>query len=337
MQNPATLNLIAWFKQHARRLPWRQNPSVYKTVVSEFMLQQTQIKTMLPYFERWMQEFPSFQALAQAPLTSVLAVWSGLGYYTRAKHLHAFAQTFIHRPVTTYAELLTYPGIGPYTAAAIASIAFNEPVMTIDGNVIRVLARLLNHSEVFTSQATARTWVQPYLQRYFDKTHPGVFNEALMECGATICTKTHPVCPQCPLRVDCQAFQLHTQSACPQFLKAKELQKYKHRLWHLNANALLLAPSTIATRTSVTLLELPELSPEQRTQLPELQPIFTGKRRIGNTTYTETLYSLPPSVALPTKLIHQWKAQWLPIKALNQYPLSGPHKRWIQAILTSLS
>lgn len=336
MQNPATINLIAWFKQHARRLPWRQNPSVYKTVVSEFMLQQTQIKTMLPYFERWMQRFPSFQALAQAPLTSVLALWSGLGYYTRAKHLHTFSQTFIHRPVTTYTELLTCPGIGPYTAAAIASIAFNEPVMTIDGNVIRVLARLFNHSEPFTSQATARAWAQPYLQRYFDKTNPGVFNEALMECGATICTKTHPLCHQCPLCVDCQAFKYHTQSVCPQFLKGKEFQKQKHRLWYLSANTLLLAPSTIATRTSVALLELPELSPEQRTQLPELQPIFTGKRRIGNTTYTETLYRISPSIPLSTKVINQWKAQWLPIQTLNQYPLSGPHKRWIQTILTSL-
>jgi A/G-specific adenine glycosylase len=136
--------LLDWYRRQARRLPWREQPSLYRTVVSEFMLQQTQVKTVLPYFARWMAALPDFAALAAAPESQVLKLWEGLGYYTRARNLHRLAQILVARPEPprTPEAWRELPGIGPYTAAAITSISFGAPAACVDGNVVRILARL---------------------------------------------------------------------------------------------------------------------------------------------------------------------------------------------------
>ncbi|MFI5336404.1 MAG: A/G-specific adenine glycosylase [Opitutales bacterium] len=155
--------LHGWYRVHQRPLPWRTSPSLYRTVVSELMLQQTQVATVLPYFDRWLRALPDFAALAAAPEAKVLRLWEGLGYYSRARHLHQLAQAVVARPAPprTPAEWRELPGIGPYTAAAITSIAFGEPAACVDGNVVRILARLTGEARLFRDGSEAAKHFTP--------------------------------------------------------------------------------------------------------------------------------------------------------------------------------
>ncbi len=198
--------LLAWFTARQRLLPWRKARTPYRIWVSETMLQQTQVATVIPYFERWLTRFPTLAALAAAPLEDVLKAWEGLGYYRRARLLHAGAQRVVEayggELPDTYDELLELPGIGPYTAAAIASLAFGEAVLAVDGNVKRVASRLF----CLPGEPTPRT-VRVRLEPYLPPTQAGAFNEALMELGATVCIPRTPRCSECPVSRDCSAFQ----------------------------------------------------------------------------------------------------------------------------------
>ena len=327
--------LLQWFRQNARDLPWRHEPSLYKTVVSEFMLQQTQVKTVLPYFERWMNIFPNFKTLASASEESVLHAWSGLGYYARARHLHQTAQRFVQNPPRSYRDLLACPGVGSYTAAAIASIAWNEPIAAVDGNVVRVLARVFNYSEIFISKASAIVWATPHAQCLLDKEHSGIFNEAMMELGAVVCTSTTPDCKHCPIRTLCKAFREHTVEICPHFHSTPHFKKTVDRLWLLMNEKLLLEPSRIGNKQ---LWELPELTEERKDLFPNLKELFRAKRTITNTTYTEVIYQPHPSVTenrseafFETPPFEECK--FFPKAELHAVALSGPHRRWIGRIL----
>lgn len=207
--------LLRWFHQHKRDLPWRQGRTPYRVWVSEVMLQQTQVGTVIPYFERWLERFPDVNALAEAPLGEVLKAWEGLGYYRRARLLHAGAREVVRdyggRLPESYEDLLRLPGIGTYTAAAIASLVFNEDVLAVDGNVKRVAARLFTLSGVVTEK-TAKDNLLPHLPRG----RAGEFNEALMELGATLCTPKRPLCYTCPISGDCAAFQSRQVADFPQ-------------------------------------------------------------------------------------------------------------------------
>ncbi len=192
--------LLGWYRQSARPLPWRTAPSVYKTVVSEFMLQQTQVKTVLPYFARWMAELPDFAALAVASEARVRKLWEGLGYYARARNLHRLArvlaaQAELPRTADSWAEL---PGIGPYTAAAVASMGFGAAAACVDGNVVRVLARLTGDRTEFRDSATAAKTFTPLAERLLSTDSPGDHNQAMMELGATVCLRQNPLCPDTP-------------------------------------------------------------------------------------------------------------------------------------------
>ena len=198
--------LLAWFARHRRPLPWRTEVSAYRTVVSELMCQQTQVATVLPYFERWVARWPGFDALARAREAEVLAAWAGLGYYTRARNLLALAQQVAGRPEPrTAADWQAFKGVGPYTAAAIASIAFGEPVAVVDGNVIRVLARVAGVRERFKDGAAAAKHFAGLAATLVDPRRPGDFNQAMMELGATVCRKAAPACDRCPVARWCDA------------------------------------------------------------------------------------------------------------------------------------
>jgi A/G-specific adenine glycosylase len=181
--------LLAWFRRVARDLPWRGARDPYRVWVSEIMLQQTQVTTVIPYYTRWMKRFPTARALARADLDDVLKAWEGLGYYARARNLHQAARGLKRLPRTSE-EWREVPGVGPYTAAAIASIAFGERVAVFDGNVRRVLSRL---------EARDVTEAPPPRGR------PGDYNQALMELGQRICTPRSPRCGECPIEGDCRA------------------------------------------------------------------------------------------------------------------------------------
>src|SRR5438067_13543889 len=192
--------LLRWFRREKRVLPWRTEPrDPYRTWISEVMLQQTRVVVVIPYYQRFLKRFPTLDKLAEAPLDDVLALWSGLGYYSRARNLHKAAQAAGGALPRTAAELRELPGFGPYTAAAVASLAFGEDVPLVDGNVARVLAR------VYALKGDARAQAWKIAEELLPPTRAGEFNEALMELGATVCTPRNPRCDACPLRGGCGA------------------------------------------------------------------------------------------------------------------------------------
>ncbi|NOT60268.1 MAG: A/G-specific adenine glycosylase [Acidobacteria bacterium] len=210
--------LLEWYDRQAIDLPWRNQPDAYRVWLSEIMLQQTRVVTVIGYYERFLKAFPTVQSLAAAPLGEVLKQWEGLGYYSRARNLHRAAQAIVNDHNGEFpaaaATLQTLPGIGPYTAAAIASIAFNEPVAALDGNVMRILTRLFDYAETLGTPAVEqqlRAWAQDLL----DAQRPGDFNQALMDLGRTVCLPRNPLCVQCPVKKHCRAFKNQTQNLRP--------------------------------------------------------------------------------------------------------------------------
>src|ERR1700686_2605507 len=192
--------LLRWFDLHKRDLPWRRDRDPYRVWLSEIMLQQTRVNAVTDYYQKFLRRFPSIETLASAPESAVLAAWSGLGYYRRARNLHAAAKKIVREyngelPKTAE-PLRTLPGIGRYTAAAIASIAFDQPVALVDGNVERVLQRL--HGRNLAGEALWRAAAELLAQR-----RPGDFNQAMMELGATVCLARQPVCLLCPVFRSC--------------------------------------------------------------------------------------------------------------------------------------
>ncbi len=200
--------LLQWFTGAQRDLPWRKTRDPYSIWISEVMLQQTQVKTVLKYYSRFLQAFPDVATLAHASQQQVLKIWEGLGYYARARNLHKAAKYMVEhlgaRIPATYDELRRIPGIGEYTAAAVASIAFGEPRAAVDGNVRRVLCRIFRFEEDVHSQK-ARDALQAYADRLLSPDRPGDFNQAMMELGATLCTPRKPKCLLCPVSRFCRA------------------------------------------------------------------------------------------------------------------------------------
>jgi A/G-specific adenine glycosylase len=200
--------LLAWFDAGRRDLPWRRTSDPYRVWVSEVMLQQTQADRVVGYYERFVAAFPTVEALAAAPIDDVLKLWEGLGYYARARALHAAARAVardLHgRLPRRAAELRSLPGFGPYTAAAVASIAFGETVAALDTNVLRVLARVACVDGP-TSRGAARARLERIAARLIDPERPGDFNQAMMELGAMVCRPRAPRCLLCPVAADCSA------------------------------------------------------------------------------------------------------------------------------------
>jgi len=201
-------DLLAWYGENRRDLPWRGSGDPYAIWVSEIMLQQTRVETVLPYFERFMARFPDVRALAEAPLQSVLKAWENLGYYSRARNLHRAAKEIVENHGGTLPAdreaLLRLSGIGPYTAGAILSFAFGRAEPAVDGNVRRVLSRLYGIREVLERPATQRELDQK-ARALVPPDRPGDFNQALMDLGSGICTPRVPRCPSCPLAAMCAA------------------------------------------------------------------------------------------------------------------------------------
>lgn len=203
---PSTSALLAWFDRHQRPLPWRADPDPYAVWLSEIILQQTRVDQGTRYWQRFMDRWPTVVDLAHAPLEDVLKMWQGLGYYARARNLHraalAVCDIWGGRFPTTATDLRTLPGVGPYTAAAVASICFQEPVAAVDGNVQRVVTRFLG-SDLPIDRPEGLRWVAAGATAMLDALRPGDFNQAMMELGATVCTPGKPRCIECPLQAAC--------------------------------------------------------------------------------------------------------------------------------------
>jgi len=199
-----TEKLLHWYRQHKRDLPWRRTSDPYAIWVSEIMLQQTTVEAVIPYYERFLKRFPTVKALAEGPEEDVLKLWSGLGYYSRARNLHKAAGMLTGDFPDTVEALMVLPGIGRYTAGAIASIAFGKRAPIVDGNVIRVLSRLFLISEDPKSSAGQKIFWKK-AEEVLPHKHLGDFNQALMELGATVCSPENPACLICPVSEDCRA------------------------------------------------------------------------------------------------------------------------------------
>jgi len=211
-------HLLTWFRRQKRDLPWRRTQDPYQIWISEVMLQQTQVDQVLPYFHRFIETFPTVESLAKAPLSQVLKVWEGMGYYARARNLYKAAQRILQdhhaRIPDTFEELSKLPGIGPYTVRAVLSIAYNQDYPVLDGNVSRVLSRVFNLDENPKSSTVQKKWLQ-LAEKLLPPGQASDFNQALMELGALICRPQRPLCLLCPLNSFCQALALGDPTRLP--------------------------------------------------------------------------------------------------------------------------
>ncbi|MFM8550530.1 MAG: A/G-specific adenine glycosylase, partial [Verrucomicrobiota bacterium] len=321
--------LLAWFGRHRRSMPWRDEVSASRTVVSELMCQQTQIATVIPYFERWTAKWPDFPDLARAEEAEVMAQWAGLGYYSRARYLFALARQVAARPrpPRTAAEWREFKGVGPYTAAAIASIAFGEPVAVVDGNVVRVLARLDGVRARLRDASSAAKLFVARAAELVDPKRPGDFNQAMMELGATVCRKGLPDCARCPLAGWCDAKAKGDAAALPRFVSKERKEAVAERALVARAGKVLLRRNPPEAKRLAGMAEIPVLS--SLGLAPEGEPALVRRRTIGAVTYDEKLYAFEPKAADLRRWSQDTELEWVDAAELGGAALSGPHRRWL--------
>src|SRR5579884_4208429 len=226
--------LLAWYRQHRRRLPWRHTRDPYRILVSEIMLQQTRAEVVIPYYQRFLRRFPTLQGLARAQLGEVIRQWSGLGYYRRAENLHRAARLIVSRyggRIPASFELLrALPGIGDYTARAVLSIAFSEPLAVVDANVARVLVRwhALRGSP---RQSRLQKKLRQLADAWLDTSAPGEWNQAMMELGATLCRPRQPLCEHCPVRQGCLAYRQGLAHLLPESSARQQTRQVRLSVW----------------------------------------------------------------------------------------------------------
>jgi A/G-specific adenine glycosylase len=273
--------LLSWYDQHRRKLPWRRDRDPYRIWISEIMLQQTRVAAVLDHYARFMQRFPTVQVLAAAREHSVLAAWSGLGYYHRARRMHQAAKAIAGERGGVFPrsakEWLDLPGIGRYTAAAIASIAFDEAVAVVDGNVERVLQRLLGDAAE-KEQAWQRA------EELLDRKRAGDFNQAMMELGATVCAPRAPQCLVCPVNSFCQTRGVEA-------VRPQPARKNKDVCYGLvrRADSVLLTQRPADASLMADMWELPSLAPEA---INGNAPLVRVRHSITDTDYRVTVYAI---------------------------------------------
>ncbi len=328
------LALHAWNRVHHRKLPWRDAPSLYKTVVSEFMLQQTQVATVLPYFERWQRELPDFAALAIATETKVMKLWEGLGYYSRARNLHRLAQAIATKssPPRSPADWQELPGIGPYTAAAITSISFEEPVACVDGNVVRILARLTGEGRLFRDGSEAAKYFTPVAGALILGSDPGLHNQAMMELGATVCLRQKPLCAICPVAAFCTARKSGEPEKFPRLRPKQIEQRTVDRIWCEYRGRLLLKRGHVSAKRLAGLHELPEPVDLGLIGLDKKSLLAVKRRAITRFQITESIYAVKFTAGLKTAIAGDKSLEWVSLEKLDSISLSGPHKRWIHEL-----
>jgi A/G-specific adenine glycosylase len=297
--------LLTWYRLNRRDLPWRRTRDPYRIWLSEIMLQQTRVATVLERYQQFVKRFPTVQKLAAAREVSVLAEWSGLGYYRRARNLHAAARIVVRDHggefPGTAAELRTLPGIGRYTAAAIASIAFNEPVALVDGNVERVIARLSG-----SNLTGERLWVKA--EENLCREHPGDFNQAMMELGATVCGPAEPSCATCPVRKFCRIRGRHQ----PSRRSEAQVKRTIACALQCEAEAVLLTQRQAHEQLMPGMWELPQVALRATDE-----PVFTVRHSITVTNYTVRVVRRAGTL----------EGAWVKQSRLKKLPLTGLTKK----------
>jgi A/G-specific adenine glycosylase len=323
--------LLRWYDANHRDLPWRRTADPYAIWISETMLQQTQVTTVVPYYERFLKRFPTVAALSRAPLGRVLTLWSGLGYYRRAENLKKCARQLVlnHRSQipADYNKLMSLPGIGHYTAGALMSIAFGQPYPALDGNARRVLGRICHSPN--------QTELGAIAMRLVPKTRPGQFNQAIMDLGATLCVPKKPRCGDCPVALHCWANN-HQAPPKPAAQRSKALKDVTWPLAIVRQGGKLLLHRRAATGMLAGLWEFPggaignkSIRTALKHHLAELNGSLQANRRIGKLRHTITdkkirapifLFDLPPEARL--RLANSnWR--WVRPSSLSQCPVSS--------------
>ncbi len=317
------VELISWFRKNARDLPWRHTRDPYGIWVSEVMLQQTRVVTVIDRYTQFMQRFPSLVSLALAREEDVLTLWSGLGYYKRARMLHGAAQLLVNEhggslPKSSI-ELRRLPGVGDYTAAAIASIAHGEPVAVVDGNVERVVTRLLGMGTP-TSRLSA-TRLKEAAGRLLDPTAPGTFNQAMMELGATVCLPRIPLCAVCPVQSFCRTRGEHTARPRQQMVSRKVNYALVRRPIGTSGNrvAVLLVKRPSGASQMPSMWELPTI-PEAESV--DSEPILRIRHAITNTNYYVAVFALEKTPT-PVPSEPPREEAWTADQKLSEIPLTG--------------
>lgn len=331
-----------WFKKNARDLPWRTTKDPYAIWVSEVMLQQTQVKTVLGYYQKWMERFPDLKSLALAKQEEVIKYWEGLGYYSRARRLQQGAKDILEKfeglfP-STKEDLLRIKGIGPYTVGALMSFAFQQRSTLIDGNVKRVLSRFFALQIDFSISKNHQE-LEKITEQILPEKEPWVFNEALMELGALICLPKNPKCSFCPLLNQCAAFKKDLVDQLP--IKPKRKKQIKlHRLVWIFHSEKTLAISKQNSGIMQDLYEFPyeELSSSrafldltsklQDVQITPLQEILALPKVTHS--FTHHLVTLYPFLIEVDKSKVQFQCHWEPLKTLYQKPFSSGHRKILQ-------
>jgi A/G-specific adenine glycosylase len=319
-----TNNLLLWYNSNARDLPWRQNPNPFYIYLSEIILQQTRIEQGLAYYHRFIERFPTITDLANAEQEEVLKLWQGLGYYSRARNLFKAAQIIrdSNRGTfpTTYKALLKLPGVGPYTAAAIASTAFGEVVPAVDGNVKRVVARFFSLTDSIDDTATTRQ-ISTLLDQYISKKEPGNFNQAMMDLGALICKPRNPLCSECPIAEQCIAHKENRTSELPvRTKKTKVRSRFFYYFVVIQNNHTVLNERTDKDIWQ-GLYEFPLLESEM--QLTEEQVInYLKKHYLNDQKKVSTIsFTAPVKHILSHQII---MAQFIIVKSASNFVISLP-------------
>jgi A/G-specific adenine glycosylase len=319
-------DLLCWFAVHQRALPWRETSDPYRIWVSEIMLQQTRVVAVIPYYHRFLERFPDFRALASAPEPELLAHWAGLGYYYRARNMQQAARLMRERGnfPETYDAIRQLPGVGDYTAAAVSSIAYDLPHAALDGNVLRVLSRVLDDRTNIASSVGRRRFTA-LGQRLLDREHPGAFNQAMMELGATICLPKNPHCLLCPVAKLCRARSSGIQNELPvKAVRAASVQEQRTVFWIEKEGAVLLWQRPATARLMPGFWELPEAI-----HLPGATPgAKLGSFRHGITFHSYSFEVL--ETAAPTDI---GECQWVALAQLSRLPASTIVKKARRSML----
>ena len=323
--------LLAWYRLDARDYPWRRTEDPYVILVSEMMLQQTQIATVLGrgYFARWMELFPNVSTLAAATETEILKAWEGLGYYSRARNLQRAARAIVEEHggkfPDSFEAILSLPGVGRYTAGAVYSFAYNRPAPIVDGNIARVLARLFCLEEEVNAPAGQRI-LWDWASALTHPSEPRHANSAMMELGQRVCTPRQPSCPDCPVQQFCQS----SGSSAIDYPKKKParavIQVQEHVIWAVRDDSLLLRQETGRRRQG--LWRLPERTITEVTH-PPLPPLLTM-------TYAITHHRVNLSVYEALDCTAQEGEIWQPLSSLPSLPMPGPFRRAVDAILAKI-
>ena len=341
--------LLKWYGQNARLLPWRQTVNPYKILISEFMLQQTQVGRVIPYYKRFTKRFPDIQTLARARLQTILRYWQGLGYYGRARNLHTAAKIITNqytgRIPKSIKELIELPGVGRYTAAAVASIAFDVNVPVVDGNVARVLCRLF-----YITDEPKRIPKKLFslASDILSKRNAGLFNQSIMELGATLCTPKRPNCTMCPLIRLCRAKQNGQQADLPAKTHRKNKPCRRHAVAIIRKNQKILIVQQTKGRLLLGLWRFPSFeltkgSLTKKALSKHLRKEFNLKTSVGDrfdmvrhtySHFTQKLYPFEIQLAGGSpKLDTQSHYKWVTMKTIKHYPLSGAHQKILTQIV----